>query len=283
MKEKVDKLIELNISRKDEILNLSYLNLNEIPNSVFKLKHLKILKLMGNNIRRIPNEISELKSLTHLYLYQNKIKSIPIEYLKEMYSLECLDLGENFVDYKEVQNLYKELEKLKDYNKLKNKIEKLDSSKDFFHFWGNTKKIPKELFNLTNLKTLSISGTNITEIPKEISKLKNLERLSFSGNKLSSLPEEIYKMENLKYVDFDNNEFSEFPDKLLNLKNLESISFNYNKIEKIKIYLDKVAKNETYKYFSFGANPLKDFESEMFQGGIEYIREYVYGMKNNKA
>ncbi len=283
MKEKVEQIIEMNIKEKNEVLNLSYLNLGEIPKSVFKLNHLKVLKFMGNNLSEIPTEISELKSLSHLYLYQNKIKSIPFNCLKEMYSLECVDLGDNFVDYKEVQKLYKELDKLKDYKKLIEKVEKSDITTEYFHFWGNTTKIPNELFNLKNLKSLSISGTNISEIPKEISQLKKLERLSFSGNNLSNIPSEIYDLENLTSIDLDNNQFVEFPERLLEMKKLESISFNYNKIERIKPYLDKVVKNDFYTYFSFGANPLKDFESEMFRGGMEYIKEYVYGIENNKA
>ncbi len=84
-------------------------------------------------------------------------------------------------------------------------------------------------------------------------------------------------------INLDNNQFVEFPERLLEIKKLESISFNYNKVERIKPYLDKVVKNDFYKYFSFGANPLKDFDSEMFRGGINYIKEYVYGIENNKA
>lgn len=283
MKDKVEQIIEKNMKERDDVLNLSYLNLEEIPKSVFKLKHLKTLKLIGNNLSEIPTEISNLKNLSHLYLYKNKIKSIPIDCLKEMYSLECVDLGDNFVDYKKVQELYIELDKLRDYKNFVKEVEKSDTNTEYFHFYGNTTKIPDELFNLKNLKSLSISGKNISEIPKEISRLKKLERLCLSGNNLSNIPSEIYYLENLTSIVLDNNQFIVFPEKLLEMKKLESISFNYNKIEQIKMHLDKVVKDDFYKYFSFGANPLKDFDSEMFRVGLEYIKEYVYGIKNNKV
>lgn len=233
---------------------------------------------MYNSIEEIPTDISKLKELTHLYLFNNKIKEIPIDSLQRMYSLKCIDLGNNFVDYIHISEVYKELEKNCDYSILKDKIKKLDENSEYFWFHGKITEIPLELFQFTNLIDLAINGKNLTEVPREIIKLKNLKSLSLSYNKLSSIPEEIFKMKSLKSISFDNNEFEEFSVKLLYIPNLTDISFNYNKIKFIKSSLDVVVKNDRYEYFSFGENPLKDFNAKTFQGGLDYIREYEYGI-----
>lgn len=278
----VKKLIIDNLQKKKETLDLSNIGLKEIPKMVFELSHLKVLKLMKNNIVELPKEISKLNRLTHLYLYQNKIRKLPSEVLIEMPFLECIDIADNLVEYDAVQNIYNKQKKWGEYKNLVLKLENLDLNATRFYFMEKTPKIPEKLFEFTNLKYLSINGKYLTEIPRNIGNLKKLEYLNFSGNKLSSIPNEILELTSLKSITLDNNEYSHFPEEILNMVNIEEISFNDNKITKIRPLLDKAAFNKRITYFSFGGNPLKDFNSEMFQGGIDYIREVVYQITENK-
>lgn len=280
MKEKiVQQLILRNYENKDETLNLSNLGLSEIPKEIFNLEHLKVLKLMDNKILVIPNEIGKLKYLTHLYLYNNRINKLPKKSLKKMHFLKCIDIAENYVDYNEVYEIYKYLSNWEDYGKLSLKIKNSKKDTKWFHFWGKCKTIPKELFEFTELENLSLSLTDLKKIPKSIGKFKKLKSLSLSGSKINDIPSEIFNLENLEEINFDNNRFKEFPKQLLKLKKLKSISFNFNKIRFIKNELDIVVKDKSYIYFSFEANPLEDFESENFRGGLDYIREINYGIK----
>ena len=57
--------------------------------------------------------------------------------------------------------------------------------------------------------------------------------------------------------------------------------FNANKIQFIKHILDIVAMKPSYRHFSVGENPLEDFDSEMFRGGISYIRDVIYKIKKS--
>jgi len=274
--EEVENIIIDNLSSKEETLNLSGYNLKEIPRSVFELVHLKELKLMYNKIEVIPEDIAKLKKLSHLYLYKNKISKVPTKAIKKLYLLQCIDLAENFVELKVVKKLYKEIEKNRDYGRFLSKIEELDENSTHFWFHGQINKIPKELFEYKNLEDLSINAYSLKKIPKAIGNLTNLKRLNFGYNQLNTIPEELFQIYGLEEVNFDNNRFVDFPEKLMKLPNLKNISFNSNKITQIRKYLNIVVKNDNIKYFSFGDNPLKDFDEGMFRAGFDYIKEHFY-------
>jgi len=75
-------------------LNLSYQNLSSIPEYVFKMKNLEILKLDNNLISTVPSSIANLSHLKVLILSSNKIQTLPRE-LAEMKSLQKLDVSWN--------------------------------------------------------------------------------------------------------------------------------------------------------------------------------------------
>ncbi|MFZ2150625.1 MAG: hypothetical protein WAZ12_04670 [Candidatus Absconditicoccaceae bacterium] len=61
-------------------INLSYNQLNTIPQSIFKFTNLEKLDLTYNNIKSIPNNIGILKNLKKLILTSNPLKNnLPIE------------------------------------------------------------------------------------------------------------------------------------------------------------------------------------------------------------
>lgn len=119
--------------------------------------------------------------------------------------------------------------------------------------WSNCglKKIPKEVFQLKNLRKLKLSNNNITEIPVEIADLKLLEVLDLSNNKISNvytkfcdlkglrililrnnkiefLPKQIEKLQKLRKLDLSGNKIKSLPNELANLKNLVSINLSNN-------------------------------------------------------
>jgi len=75
-------------------LDLSFQNLFCIPEYIFKLKSLEILKLDNNMISTVPSSISNLSNLKILNLSSNKLQTLPRE-LAEMQSLQKLDVRSN--------------------------------------------------------------------------------------------------------------------------------------------------------------------------------------------
>lgn len=74
------------------------------------------------------------------------------------------------------------------------------------------KKIPKELFELTELEEIDLFNNSIKTIPSQINKLKNLRVLDLRGNYLKSLHKNILKLEGLEEVYFEQNYILEFPE-----------------------------------------------------------------------
>ena len=63
------------------------------------------------------------------------------------------------------------------------------------------KKIPNEIGNLINLKSIEIESSALKEIPKEIKKLVNLEYISIAwGGYAKELPKEILSFDKLKDI-----------------------------------------------------------------------------------
>ena len=91
--------------------------------------------------------------------------------------------------------------------------------------------LPSELFQLTQLSKLRISGSKIKgPILLELTKLINLEEISIYGTQFSGpIPSELKKLVKLKNLTLVNNKFSgSIPKDLAQLKNLRTIELNHN-------------------------------------------------------
>jgi len=90
---------------------------------------------------------------------------------------------------------------------------------------GNKKidNFPIEIFQLPQLKVLSVSASGFNSVPDEISELKDLKTLKLSNNGLEKFPKAICEIYSLEYVNLELNRFKEVPEcigKLINLKHL---------------------------------------------------------------
>lgn len=88
--------------------------------------------------------------------------------------------------------------------------------------WG-LKSIPQEVFELTNLKSLSLEFNQLTKIPDEISNLKSLKYIFLGYNLLKSLPKSIGMLLSLKDLNIIHNTISDLPKSIKKLKNLKYI------------------------------------------------------------
>jgi internalin A len=91
-------------------------------------------------------------------------------------------------------------------------------------------ELPPELFQLTNLTTLVLSGNQLSSLPPEIVQLTNLTALVLSGNPLTSLPPEIVQLTNLTTLEIDGNQLSILPPELFQLTNLTELSLSGNQL-----------------------------------------------------
>ncbi|KAK3582011.1 hypothetical protein CHS0354_039677 [Potamilus streckersoni] len=130
----------------------------------------------------------------------------------------------------------------------------IDFSKNDFE----GEKLPPQLADMTGLRWLKLSRTNLDAIPREIANLKKLEHLTVVKNQISNLgedmgrlaalrtincrhnkltdkgiPDDVFHLEDLSVVDFSHNELSEVPTELENAKGVIVLNLSNNNIEMI--------------------------------------------------
>lgn len=88
---------------------------------------------------------------------------------------------------------------------------------------SNRDSLPEELFQLTELRELTVKGCRLCVLNQNIDKLTKLEILNLDKNKLLRLPESIGNLKNLKYLCISRNIIETLPNSISNLKQLTYI------------------------------------------------------------
>ena len=88
---------------------------------------------------------------------------------------------------------------------------------------ANRDSLPEELFQLTELRELTVKGCRLCVLNQNIDKLTKLESLNLDKNKLLRLPESIGNLKNLKYLCISRNIIETLPNSISNLSQLAYI------------------------------------------------------------
>lgn len=97
--------------------------------------------------------------------------------------------------------------------------------------WIKIQKIPEELTRLKKLQHLEISSTPVQEIPDWLYKMKHLQTLQLSHNKISHINNDIRLSPSLWYLDLSNNQLKELPPSFSQLKYLARLYIRNNRFE----------------------------------------------------
>ncbi|WP_165590665.1 MULTISPECIES: leucine-rich repeat domain-containing protein [unclassified Flavobacterium] len=230
-----------------EILNISYTEINEIPDFVFKLPKLKELNYLGcTKLKSQPKSFFSNQSLKKLSIYISK-KHILTEELKDLLSLKSIILNGEINQVPDLIYDLNNLEELEFFDTkistVSKKIEQLKNLKKI-SFWQalflDEKPIKLKLDEIflniskcNNLKELNLNKNGITEIPNNISSLKQLQKFSAGDNKLTSYPDSIYRLNKLREIDLGINQLIEVKEGIGNLKELRILKLNSNWKNKI--------------------------------------------------
>jgi len=145
-------------------------------------------------------------------------------------SIEALDLGTTEFDNfpkKILENTQLKILMLDDNRlTLPTTIGKLKNLKHIDLDYNKIDTLPLQLFQMENLRTLSLSDNLIAIIPSEIWQLKNLNYLDLFYNKLSTLPATIGQLKSLRVLDLSYNQLCILPEELWQLKNLTKLYLN---------------------------------------------------------
>jgi len=125
--------------------------------------------------------------------------------------------------------------------------------------------IPIEVFDLEDLKELTIIGEGITEIPPQIGQLKNLEELTIMTSNVKHLPDEVFELTKLKSLKLRLGIETLSP-KISNLTNLYSIDLSFCQLKELPDELGDLRKLHT---LIFAHTPLTKLPSTFF--GLENL------------
>jgi len=223
-------------------LNLSNLDLTELPIELFELTKLTKLKLNNNKLVVIPKEIEKLKYLNLLWLFNNQIKTIPYELIK-ISELRYLDLhGNKIISIEPWISKFKLKTLSLSYNQLKylpENIEKLPNISNLFLYGNPFEDIPIGMIgrSFTDNCLFNVMQFKIAEQKIKKEKDKQTRSLDLSKLNLTDIPNEVYSLTHLQFLNINDNNISELTNNISRLKNLVSLLIYNNPIENIPLEL----------------------------------------------
>lgn len=258
-----------------KVLNLHYFKNDTLPNSIFQLKKLRELRVIGAGffgdykpkadgkhyfLRTIPAAIGNLKELEILDLSHNAIQTLPPT-IGQLSRLKVLNVSGN-----SLKNLPASMAQLAQLqylflgrNGLKANLEVLQFLPSLVELNLNSNYIrtfPYSLSKLHRLKKLDLSDNELTQFPLAIiNQLTNIESLNLNYNKFNTFPTEIFQLKKLKalqlagavgYDDQVRKERDELirivPDEIATLQRLEVLDLSYHFINHLPQAFSKLSK-----------------------------------------
>ncbi|XP_030647443.1 leucine rich repeat containing 8 VRAC subunit Db [Chanos chanos] len=250
-------------------LELHLFMLSGVPDAVFDLTDLEILKLELIPEARITAKISQMINLQELHFYHcpAKVEQTAFSFLRD--HLRCLHV--KFTDVAEIptwvyllKNL-RELYLVGNLNSENNKMIGLESLRDLrhlkiLHLKSNLTKVPTNITDLSphlvklvvhndgtkllvlnslkkmmNLAELELHNCELERIPHAIFSLTNLQELDLKSNHIRTI-EEVISFQHLKRLTclkLWHNKIISIPLSISHVKNLESLYLSHNKLESL--------------------------------------------------
>ncbi|MEM6590625.1 MAG: COR domain-containing protein [Cyanobacteria bacterium P01_C01_bin.73] len=254
-------------------LDLSGMELTELPEVLGQLTQLQSLDLSHNQLTVLPEWLGQLTQLQSLILSNNRLTALP-EWLGYLTQLRSLDLSgnqltalpESLGQLTQLQSLILsnnrltvlpewlgQLTQLQSLNLYGNQLTDLSESLDHIellielNIGGNQfLQFPEALRGLVHLKNLLIHANAIQSVPSWICELRSLEEMTIVGAQLQNLPQSFGDLARLKTLllgaDTRGNPIRVFPQCLQQLKGLTNLWLNNCELETVPLWLSDLTK-----------------------------------------
>ncbi|KAG7400963.1 hypothetical protein PHYBOEH_003553 [Phytophthora boehmeriae] len=241
----------LRLARQSGALNLSNRELRAFPTEIFRLYEdldederswecasLVNLDLSYNEIETIPDQIESLKYLLKFKMRHNRLQKLP-NCFWNLETLTSLDLSNNQLEGRLPQQLGT-LNKLRELGLEGNKLTELpESIGDLRHLEilkvdsNQLRTLPSTIGNLGELKTLSAHSNQIAELPVSFGSLTSLLTVDFKKNWLRSTENAFVALASVTYIDLRENRLEVFPVLPENNTCLDQLFLGFNAIQQI--------------------------------------------------
>lgn len=246
-------------SKKYSDLDLSYLELDSIPNHYFSIQSSKStsiqsikssasieifyayhpawvrsLSLHHNFIAQLSPNITSFSNLTALDISNNHLLDFPPNFGR-LTELRVLVAKNNQLETFSFPKNFDELKKLEILNLSGNRLEELPGQildlqnlKALYVGGNRLQMVPCRLGDMTSLEVLYLGGNQLRDIPATIGKLKNLVSLILCDNQLETIPSTVAHLQKLESLSLHNNALKTLPTEIVTLKNLNQLSLRSN-------------------------------------------------------
>ena len=216
-------------------LDLTSMDLNCIPDSVFEIGSLSELVLRGNPLTELPSSIAKLANLKKLDLTQCCLSDLPPA-LAELKKLKTFNLQSNplRVIPRAVVELKNLTELLLSKCSLTQVLEAVGGLKKLKILWLSDnliRELPESLFSLPKLEKFFMRNNQISRIGPEIWSLPALKEFNANGNPLGHLPPGLNhpdELPKLRTVGLADCNISKIPDGFVAHKGLQKLVLEKN-------------------------------------------------------
>jgi hypothetical protein len=265
-------------------LDLSEMELTELPEAIGQLIHLKVLKLGGiswmnenNRLTTLPESLSNLSQLQKLDLSNNQLTTLPeslgnLSKLQELYlsNNQLTMLPESLGNLFHLQTLYLHKNQL---TALPKSLGKLYQLQDLDLSDNQLTTLPEWLGNLIYMRSLSIRNNQLTTLPDSLGNLSHLQMLYLSNNGLKTLPESLGNLSKLRVLYLSNNLLIRLPESLGNLSQLQALYLiDDNQLTTLPGSLGKLSKLQELRLSSSFLNPEL---ATAYEQGLDSLKAYL--------
>jgi len=140
------------------------------------------------------------------------------------------------------------------------KLDQLDLSGFFVD--ERLAKLPYEIFELSWLTSLDLSGNLLSTIPESITQLQDLRDLDLRDNQFSAVPESISQLQKLTYLDLSFNQLSTIPESITRLKGLRDLDLKKNQLSALP---ESIGQLQNLIYLDLSSNQLTKLPESITQ------------------
>ncbi|KAL8483822.1 hypothetical protein ACS0TY_026491 [Phlomoides rotata] len=240
-----------------EIVDLSGMCLDTLPNPPLNLATICKLDLSNNNLQNIPESLTaRLLNVIVLDVHSNQLKCLPNS-IGCLSKLKVLNVSGNLI-----QSLPRTIENCRSLQELSANFNKL-------------RQLPDTIgFELLNLKKLSVNSNKLVFLPSSTSHLTNLRILDARLNCLQSLPHDLENLINLQVLNVSQNfqYLAILPYSIGLLISLVELDVSYNRITALP---ESIGCLKKLQKLSVEGNPLVSPPMEVMEQGIHVVKQYL--------
>ena len=264
-------------------LDLSNIELTEIPEAIASLTGLQELDLDNNQLTELPEAIASLTGLQLLDLHNNQLTELP-EAIASLTGLQRLDLHNNqltelpeaIASLTGLQRLYLDNNQL---IKLPEAIASLTGLQQLFLQNNQLTQLPEAIASLTGLQLLYLDNNQLIELPEVIASLTGLQKLYLNNNQLIELPETITSLTQLQTLFLSDNQLTELPEAIASLTQLQKLNLENNQLTELP---KAIASLTQLQVLYLRNNPLNPDLAAAYKQGTEAVLQYLRAQAQEK-